>query len=269
MEKMELAIMFSGGTDSLALYALAALGHHPDLPRPRHIHLLHMLNGMSRFHEFPRQRFETAQKILAKQVPLTDMLAPDSSVKLPEALMVELDMGRLFQGLWLDRYEELMPRYNNKNLVCVACKAAMHTKAVIYCLENFVPHLVAGYAKRQEYYPEQTTTFMEKIAEFSSGFGIRTYFPVYEELEDEMVTRHLLEDFGLPSTGGGERKCLFCQTLTTATEKEISAYLDDMLPLVRRYIELRQSGRIREAAGCFPPGNSKIIQESLNRKKVS
>jgi hypothetical protein len=269
MEKMELAVMFSGGTDSLALFALAALGHHPGLQRPRHIHLLHMLNGMSRFHEFPRQRFETARKILAKQVPLTDMHAQDSTAKLPESLMVELDMGRLFQGLWLDRYEELMPRYNGKNLVCVACKVAMHARAVIYCLENFVPHLVAGYAKRQEYYPEQTPVFMDKIAEFSSGFGVRTHFPVYEELEDEMITRHLLEDFGLPSTGGGERKCLFCQTLTTATEKEIGAYLDDMLPLVKRYIELRQSGRIREAANCFPPGNTNTSQKSFDQKKVN
>jgi len=268
MEKMELAIMFSGGTDSLALYALAALGHHPGLPRPRHIHLLHMLNGMSRFHEFPRQRFEVARQILAKQVPLSDMLTPDSAVKLPEALMVELDMGRLFQGLWLDRYEELMPRYNGKNLVCVACKVAMHARAIIYCVEHFVPHLVTGYARRQEYYPEQTPVFMDKIAEFSSLFGIRTHFPVYEELEDEMITRHLLEDMGLPSTGGGERKCLFCQTLTTATEKEIGQYLDDMLPQVKKYIELRQAGRVKEAANCFPPGNVKIIRASLEKKKT-
>ena len=269
MEKVELAIMFSGGTDSLALYALAALGHHPVLPRPRHIHLLHMLNGMSRFHTFPRQRFEEAQKILVKQVPLSEMSFPDGAVKLPEALMVELDMGRLFQGLWLDSYEELMPRYNGKNLVCVACKVAMHTRAIIYCLENFIPHLVTAYAKRQEYYPEQTPVFMEKMTEFSNIFGIRTHFPVYEDLEDEMITRHLLEDLGLPSTGGGERKCLFCQTLTTATQKEIGQYLDDMLPLVKKYVELRQAGRIREAANCFPPGNEKIIQETQKRKKVN
>ena len=202
MEKMELAIMFSGGTDSLALFALASLGHHPGLPRPRHIHLLHMLNGMSRFHEFPRRRFEAARQILASQVPLTNMDSPDSAVKLPEALMVELDMGRLFQGLWLDRYEELMPRYNGKNLVCVACKVAMHSRAIIYCLENLIPHLVAGYAKRQEYYPEQTPVFMEKIAAFSRSFGIHTHFPVYDDLEDETITRHLLEDLGLPSTRG-------------------------------------------------------------------
>jgi hypothetical protein len=269
MEKMELAIMFSGGTDSLALYALASLGHHPDLPRPRHIHLLHMLNGMSRFHDFPRQRFEAARQILAKQVPLSDMHTPESAVKLPEALMVELDMGRLFQGLWLDCYEELMPRYNGKNLVCVACKVAMHTRAIIYCMENYIPRLVTGYAKRQEYYPEQTPVFMEKIANFSMVFGIRTHFPVYEDLEDEMITRHILEDLGLPSTGGGERKCLFCQTLTTATEMEIGQYLDDMLPLVKKYIELRQEGRIREAANCFPPGNTKVIQKTLDKKKIN
>jgi hypothetical protein len=267
MEKMELAIMFSGGTDSLALYALASLGHHPEMPRPRNIHLLHMLNGMSRFHEFPRQRFEAARKILAGQVPLSEIGSPGSGLKLPGALMVELDMGRLFQGLWLDCYEELMPRYNGKNLVCVACKVAMHTRAVIYCIENFIPHLVTGYARRQDYYPEQTPVFMEKIAEFSSGFGIRTHFPVYEDLEDEMITRHLLEDFGLPSTGGGERKCLFCQTLTSATEKEIGQYLDDMLPLVRKYVELRQAGRIREAANCFPPGNAKVIPKKQDKKK--
>ena len=269
MEKMELAIMFSGGTDSLAVYALASLGHHPGLPRPKHIHLLHMLNGMSRFHDFPRQRFEAAKKILANQVPRTEMHFLDSAAKLPEVLMVEIDMGRLFQGLWLDHYEELMPRYNGKNLVCVACKVAMHTRAIIYCIENFIPHLVTGYAKRQEYYPEQTPAFMGKIADFSNSFGVRTHFPVYEDLEDEMVTRHLLEDFGLPSTGGGERKCLFCQTLTTATEKEIGQYLDDMLPVVAEYIELRQAGRIKEAANCFPPGNTKIIQEAQDKKKTN
>lgn len=269
MDKMELAIMFSGGTDSLALYALASLGHHPGLPRPRHIHLLHMLNGMSRFHEFPRERFEIARQILEKQVSRVNMQSPGSSLQLPETVMVELDMGRLFQGLWLDRYEELMPRYNGKNLVCVACKVAMHARAIIYCMENFVPHLVAGYARRQEYYPEQTTVFMTKIAEFSSGFGIRTHFPLYEELEDETVTRHILEDYGLPSTGGGERKCLFCQTLTTATEEDIGSYLDDMLPLVRKYIEFRQAGRLKEAAGCFPPGNAEIIRETLEKKKIN
>ncbi len=255
MVKQELAILFSGGTDSLALYALAAAGHHPDLPRPRHIHLLHMLNGLSRFHDFPQRRFMTAQKILAGQAPAADHSAPDSGRGgPPTAEYVELDMGRLFQGLWLDRYEELMPRYGGKNLVCVACKVAMHARAVIYCLEHFIPVMVTGYAQRQEYYPEQTPVFMEKIAKFSRQFGICTSFPVYDDFDEQMVTRHLLEDFGLPSTGGGERKCLFCQTLTTATEKEIGQYLDDMLPRVAAYIEHRRAGRIGEAARCFPPG---------------
>jgi hypothetical protein len=145
----------------------------------------------------------------------------------------------------------------------------MHTRAIIYCIENFIPHLVTGYARRQEYYPEQTPVFMKKVAEFSSWFGIRTHFPVYDDLEDETITRHILEDLGLPSTGGGERKCLFCQTLTSATEKNIGQYLDDMLPMVKQYIELRQEGKVKEAANCFPPGNSKRIQETLDKKKVN
>lgn len=257
MHKQEIAIMFSGGTDSLALYALAAAGHHPDLQRPRRIHLLHMLNGMSRFHDFPRERFQAARKVMEAQVARNDGFG-ETNHMMPGAEMVELDMGRLFQGLWLDRYEELMPRYNNKNLVCVACKIAMHSRAIIYCMEHFVPGFVTGYAKRQGYYPEQTPVFMEKLADFSSRFGVRTHFPVYEEFDDQMVTRQVLEDFGLPSTGGGERKCLFCQTLTTATEKEIGDYLDDMLPRVAEYIELRQCGKLKEAAACFPPGNAHL-----------
>ncbi len=252
MDRQDLAIMFSGGTDSLALYALASLGSHPELLRPRKVHLLHMLNGMSRFHDFPRRRFETARAILLAQVPQGE--TSDGLDDFPAAEMVELDMGRLFQGLWLDRYEELMPRFGGKNLVCVACKVAMHARAVIYCTEHFVPLLVTGYARKQGYYPEQTPVFMEKIAAFSRQFGIRTQFPVYDEFDDQNVTRHLLEDYGLPSTGGGERKCLFCQTLTTATETEIGDYLDAMLPRVSEYVELRLAGRVGAAARCFPPG---------------
>ena len=246
MHDKDLAILFSGGTDSLALYALASVGRQPDLPQARHIHLLHMLNGMSRFHDFPRQRYEVGRRILASQFN-----SPD---EMPATTYLELDMGRLFQGLWLDRYEELMPRYNGKNLVCVACKVGMHARAILYCCTNFVPALVTGYTSKQSYYPEQTPVFMEKLAAFSAEFGVQTEFPVYDDFDDKLVTRHLLEDFGLPSTGGGERKCLFCQTLTTATEKEIGAYLDDMLPRVGEYLHCKLEGRVKDAANCFPPG---------------
>jgi hypothetical protein len=246
MERQELAILYSGGRDSLSLYALAAVGKRAEIPRPRRIHLLHMLNGMGRFSAFPRERFAVAERILRDQIPVPE--AP------PSAAYVELDTGRLFQGLWLDRYEELMPRYGGKNLVCVACKLAMHVRAVLYCVEHLIPSLIVGYALRQDHFPEQTPAFMERMADFSGRFGVKTGFPLYEELDDEDTVRHLLEDFGLPSTGGGERKCLFCQTLTTATERDIGRYLDDMIPMVERYLEYRLDGRVRDAAICFSPG---------------
>jgi hypothetical protein len=48
---------------------------------------------------------------------------------------IDLDMGRLFQGLWLDPYEELMPHIMeaSKNLVCVACKLAERIRAAALC----------------------------------------------------------------------------------------------------------------------------------------
>ncbi len=251
MEKQEVAILFSGGTDSLALYALSYLGRHPSFPRCRRIHLLHMLNGMSRFHDFPKQRYRVASKILKKQTPFYEDHAP------PDALLMELDCGRLWQGLWLDWYEELMPKFNGKNLICVACKLAMHTRAIIYCVTHLVPMLYAGYTRKQSNYPEQRPVFMDRVAELSQEFGITTQFPLYEEFDSEDISRHFLEDAGLPSTGGGERKCLFCQTLTTAQEEDIAAYMDYMIPRLKRYVEYRLSGQIREAAACFPPGTSK------------
>ncbi len=246
MERQDLAILFSGGSDSLALYALAMAGSSRHMHRPRKIHLLHMLNGMARFPSFPAARMNLARKILEAQVP--------ARKEMPETAFVELDMGRLFQGLWLDRYEELMPRFNGKNLVCVACKLAMHTRAIIYCISNYVPLLLGGYTEKQSFFPEQTPIFMKRISSLSRKFGITTTFPLYEEFDSEQVSRHLLEDFGLPSTGGGERKCLFCQTLTTAGEKDIELYLDEMIPIVEKYLEHRLAFRPREAAHCFPPG---------------
>ncbi len=245
MERQELAVLYSGGRDSLAIYALAAVGRHPTIRRPRRVHMLHMLNGMGRFPDFPRERLSVAQRIIEAQNPSSSVAEP---------VYVELDMGRLFQGLWLDWYEDLMPKYGGKNLVCVACKLAMHARGVIYCVEHLVPVLSAGYAKRQDYYPEQTAAFMDRISEFSRSFGVTTTFPLYDDFESEEVARHLLEEFGLPSTGGGERKCLFCQTKTTAGQDEIGAYLDDMIPRVARYVEFRLEGKIKEAAQCFPPG---------------
>jgi hypothetical protein len=204
-----------------------------------------MLNGMTRFPGFPAERFRIARDLLCARLP----------GGLPDAKFVELDCGRLFQGLWLDRYEQWMPKYGGKNLACVACKLAMHTRAILHCLEHGIPRLTAGYARRQQHYPEQQPVFMDRMASYSGQFGVETSFPLYEELDDEHVTRHVLEEFGLPSAGGGERKCLFCQTLTTATEKEIGRYVDDMLPKLSAYIEHKLAGRIREAAAVFaPPG---------------
>ncbi|HFC47008.1 MAG TPA: hypothetical protein ENJ63_03915 [Dissulfuribacter thermophilus] len=248
MDRQDIAILYSGGRDSLALYAISLMGRLREVPRPNTVHLLHMLNGMGRFPEFPRSRMEVAKTILEAQVPYGH--------EVPKTAYVELDCGRLFQGLWLDWYEDLMPKFGGKNLVCVACKLAMHTKAIIYAVEHYVPIVYAGYAKRQGYYPEQTDVFMEKMAALSQSFGIKTSFPVYDVFDTEEAVRHFLEAHGLPSTGGGERKCLFCQTKTSATPKEIGDYLDYFAPKIREYIENTLEGRIREATRLFPPGHT-------------
>jgi len=251
MSKQELAILFSGSVDSLALYALSAVGRHPDIPPTRMIHLLCMQNGASRFKTFPFERFKAAEKILKAQAPFTEPL--------PEGSFVELDTARLFQGLWLNQYEALMLRYSGKNLVCTACQLAMHTRAVIYCIERLVPQLIAGHYGNFSFCRQHPEAFIAKITAFSSNFGIKTSFPMNHNFYDKAVMQHLLEDHGLPANDGGERQCLFSQTLTTATDNEIGNYLDDMIPHLTGYVESRLEGRVRDAAMCFTPGKVKPI----------
>ena len=235
------AILFSGGSDSLALFAMAATGNARHVEKAPEIHLVTMQNGMSRFDEFPETRYQVARDILQRRSP----------VPIPESVRVERDCGRLFQEFWLDRQETLMPKFGGKNLVCVACKLAMHTSVLLYCLEHNVARVLAGYAKKQTHYPEQRPVFMERIAAFSREFGISCAYPVFDAFAETRTTRHYLEDLGLPSTGGGERKCLFCQVETTAEDAHITAYLDAMIPVARDYVNLKRDGRIREAAEVF------------------
>lgn len=253
MEKQDLAILYSGGRNSLALYALAMAGYHPEIPRPHFIHLLHMKNGMGSFNSFPKSRYRLARDLLVKQLPRFEE-APASS-------FLELDMGRLLQGVWLNRYEELMPRFGGKNLVCVACNLGMHASGVMYCIHHHVPKLLAGHVSTSFYCPAQPDVFVKRMVDFSALFGITTMFPFYEEIGDVQTVQHLLEEFGLPSTGGGERKCLFAQSLTSAGDNEISDYLDAMVPLVVDYMEYTLAGRIHDAANCFSPGIRKILQQ--------
>ena len=246
MAKQELAILYSGSIDSLALYTLSAIGKHPDILPPRMIHLLCVQNGASRFSEFPYDRFKTAETLLKAQMPSTDPL--------PATDFVELDTSRLFQELWLDRCEELMSQHNGKNLVCTACQLAMHTRAVIYCVERLVPLVISSSSGGRSCCPKHSEAFMTKAMAFSSDFGITSSFPVHRDFDDEMVVKHLLEDHGLPSNSGGERKCLFSQTRTTATYEEIASYLDHMIPRVTQYVESRLEGKIRDAATAFTSG---------------
>lgn len=249
MQTKPIAIMFSGGADSLSLLSMAATGTLKGIEPPTEIHLMYMLNGMSRFPSFPRERVRVARELLTAQY--------GRKKKLPDIIYSERDSARLFQALWVDHYEELMPRYNGKNLVCVACKAAMHTRSILYCLENNIQQFITGYTKKQHYYPEQTPAFMDRLREFSHDFGVETLYPIFNEFNDEVTVRHYLEDHGLPSAAGGEMDCMFSQTYTTAKEEDTANYLDDILPLVGEYIEAELDGDFKKAAGIFPPGRVK------------
>lgn len=247
MDSQELAILYSGGDASLALYVLAAAGTHPELPRPRGIHLLFMENGARGFAGFAKERFARAEATLKKRSPKTSPV--------PETEYIERDMRLLYKSVWIDRAEAMTAAFGGKNLVCAACRLAMHAEGVIHCVTHLVPALVSAcgaYDHRDG--PEQGPAFLEGLAAFSAGFGIVSRFPAREDFSDPSVPRHVLESHGIPPYASRPGRCLFADTVTTASEADAVRFLEQAAPQLSEYVEHRLEGRVREAAMVFGKG---------------
>ena len=235
--------MFSGGRRSLALYTLAATHSHPDIPSTEFIHLLCVDNGMQRFLDLPAQRFRIVRESLEESRP--------PNQPLPDSALVAVDSSWLLRKLWIDRCEQLVSEYSGRNLICVACGLAMHAKAIVYCAERMVPAVYAGACRRQEDAARHTPVFLEKIEAFSYEIGVKTRFPVYDEFESDRFVRNFLKDRGLPCFGGGERRCLFSDSVSSATDEDVRRYLDDTIPRLLAYVQWTLDGKHEKAVGAF------------------
>jgi len=155
----EVSLFFSGGTDSTATGILALNNHD-------RVHLLTfdrgIKYGMGQIDKTRKRAKELIQKYgrdrFAHQV---------------------IYIGDIFQKLFLDDFTEDLKFYKTHlmALVCSSCRIAMHTKAILYNLENLIPDIIDGSNQEQAF--EQMPELLQEYALFDREFGINYANPIF------------------------------------------------------------------------------------------
>lgn len=81
------------------------------------------------------------------------------------------------------------------NLVCMSCKFVMHTRAIVYCLENEIYIHSDGSMREQSQHPEQMSTTLQALRSYYSEYSIDFTNPAYEFTTEEEDRR--LAEIGL------------------------------------------------------------------------
>ncbi|HUT02997.1 MAG TPA: hypothetical protein VM163_03815 [bacterium] len=153
----ESTVMFSGGLDSTTTVVLLSEVYE-------RLHLLTFCNGYG--HCFVRWS--------KKQRPNFDrILGVDRYVHVIQSC------SDLFDRLLIDTLTKDYRTYKSKFIWCMACKLAMHTYTIMYCLEHEIRHSSDGSSTQTNYYVEQMEMSLKAIKDYYGEFGIDFSTPVY------------------------------------------------------------------------------------------
>jgi hypothetical protein len=155
----EVAVLFSGGTDSTCTAVLAAQQHD-------RVHLL----TMQRFGMFGVERSDTNFH------KLEQLFGPDRFVR-PELM----DVDGLFRHLSYGTFTRDLRRHGLMMLTtCGVCKLAMHTRALIYCLAHGVKRVWDGANRNMYIFPAQMEDVLGLLEDLYGRFDIEYDNPVFE-----------------------------------------------------------------------------------------
>ncbi len=117
----------------------------------------------------------------------------------------------------------------------VALTLAVHSQAIIYCLENGIKNIACGYSGYQSCenrYIEQRDDFFQLMKSFVNDYGIEYHAPVIKKSKNEVLD--ILEKNGI-SSNSLENKSLF-----GAIPFDVAKAYDfwnESLPICRDYID--------------------------------
>ncbi len=185
------SILFSGGTDS----ALAAVEM---LASCRKISLLTFDPGYvffienSRVHAEALKRKYGEDRVEHRIQPIGDLIR---EILFPQ---VKKDLGRY--------------GFDMTALVCMGCRLAMHTAAIIYNLENEIPVLADGSIEKQSAIPEQRQAVIEANRKrYLEQYGILHFSPIYSETRSDIR----LFEAGVAPKKNLKRQFIFFDTQAT------------------------------------------------------
>jgi len=167
----ESTVMFSGGLDSTTTVVLLSDIYDK-------LHLLTFCNGYG--HCFPLWSM--------KQRPNLDRI-----VGKDRYVHVIQDCSELFERLLIDTLSRDYRDYKSKFIWCMACKLAMHTQTIMYCLEHGIRHSSDGSSTETNYYVEQMEASLKAIKAYYNEFGIDFSTPVYKVGSRDEERRILLK----------------------------------------------------------------------------
>lgn len=154
----EVAILFSGGTDSALTAALAAAQF-------RKIHLLtfdwaglHSIGNTQLNFNKLRETF------------------PDNEFK-----HVIIDINKLAKHVFYENYLKYLKRHGFFVLsICGLCKLSMHARAAVYCIDNNISYLCDGANKGMHLFPAQMLPVIEELKKMYDKLGIEYFNPVFD-----------------------------------------------------------------------------------------
>ncbi|MEW6087752.1 MAG: 7-cyano-7-deazaguanine synthase [bacterium] len=176
MQKREVSLFFSGGTDSTATSILA-------------------LNNYDKVHLLT---FDRGIKYGMGQVDKTCKRAEDLIQKYGKDRFTHsvIYIGDIFREIFIDNFAHDLKIYKTHlmALVCLACRIAMHAKAILYNLKNKVPDIIDGSNQEQAF--EQMPELLREYALFDGEFGINYTNPIFC-FSDKDKRQEILYEAGL------------------------------------------------------------------------
>jgi len=207
-----IVLMFSGDLDSTAVAVQS-------LQKGSIVHMLTFNNGAQKWLDLAQAKANYVIK------------------KFPDRTSWEiLDCTFLFHELAIKTLENDIRKCGN--LVCVACKLAMLTEAILYCKEHGITKIVDGFKKSQDYYPEQTPEYMDATYRFASEFHISYEHPLWDDLMQDLEDVALSGD--IPNSPM-QPYCLFERNQVT-DHSYIAKFVETKIELAKVYLQTRISG---------------------------
>ena len=164
LDNKQVSLMFSGGLDSTT----AAINLARDYDK---VHLLTYYNGYGHFY------IKNSQK-RAKE------LSRKISGKFTHSI---ISIEDLFKEIVINKLPEDYLEYKSGFIWCLGCKMCMHTRSIIYNLQNNIRFMADGSSADSDEMVEQMALSVSLIAMFYEKYQINYFVPVYKQTRKEKI----------------------------------------------------------------------------------